>query len=209
MAERRRKLVVGLGNPGSEYRNTRHNIGFMVVEAFAREHGISLAGRKFEAVWGKGAVNGVEVLAAMPQTYMNLSGSSVWRLADFYQIHGEDILVVHDDMDLPFGRIRVKEKGGHAGHNGLRSIISSLGGGDFTRLRIGIGRPAHTATDHVLGGFSQPEREELADIVREAVKAAEAVVLLGPIMAMNRFNNRDVSGAVMEKGTGKSGKQPD
>lgn len=205
MGQRRRKLVVGLGNPGSEYRNTRHNVGFMVAEIFARRHGISLSGRKFDALWGKGSMDGTEVLVSMPQTYMNLSGASVSRMADFYQIHGEDILVVHDDMDLPFGRIRVKEKGGHAGHNGLRSIISSLGGGDFTRLRIGIGRPAHTATDHVLGGFSQNEREELADIVQLAVEAAEAVVLLGPITAMNRFNNRDVPGTTAEKGTGKSG----
>lgn len=205
MGERRRKLLVGLGNPGSEYRATRHNVGFMVAEAFAGKHGISLSGRKFDALWGKGMVDGTEVLISKPQTYMNLSGASVWRFADFFRITREDILVVHDDMDLPFGRIRVKEKGGHAGHNGLRSIISSLGGGDFTRLRVGIGRPMNKATDHVLGGFSADERVLLADIIPVAVEAAEAVVLLGPIMAMNRFNNRDVSGKAAEKGTGNTG----
>ncbi|MBI5845270.1 MAG: aminoacyl-tRNA hydrolase [Deltaproteobacteria bacterium] len=198
MVTRRRKLLVGLGNPGSEYRNTRHNVGFMVADAFAGKHGISLSGRKFDALWGKGMVDGTEVLISMPQTYMNLSGASVSRMADFYQITREDILVVHDDMDLPFGRIRVKEKGGHAGHNGLRSIISCLGGSDFTRLRVGIGRPSHSATDHVLGGFNPDERVLIADIVRLAVEAAEAVVLAGPILAMNRFNNSDVSGKALE-----------
>lgn len=207
MGERLRKLLVGLGNPGPEYRATRHNMGFMVADEFASRNGIVISGRKFEALFGKGLIEGVEVMIVKPLTYMNLSGRSVGRMADFFQIKGEDVLVVHDDMDLPFGRIRVKEKGGHAGHNGLKSIMESLGGGGFARIRVGIGRPPHAATDHVLGGFTSSERGLLPDIVGMAAEAAEAVVLLGPLAAMNRFNNRDVPGEPGGKGAGSPGNE--
>ncbi len=181
MGERLRKLLVGLGNPGPEYRATRHNMGFMVADEFASRNGIVISGRKFEALFGKGLIEGVEVMIVKPLTYMNLSGRSVGRMADFFQIKGEDVLVVHDDMDLPFGRIRVKEKGGHAGHNGLKSIMESLGGGGFARIRVGIGRPPHAATDHVLGGFTSSERGLLPDIVGMAAEAADGKTYTLPV----------------------------
>ncbi len=154
------KAVFGLGNPGTEYEKTRHNVGRMVVSSWAKESGIKIAGRRFDARTGTGHWEGEGVIAALPQTYMNLSGRSVARVASFYKLGPADIIVVHDDMDLDPGRIRIRPHGGDGGHRGIRSIIEELGTQDFVRVRIGIGRPPEDddAVDYVLKPFSGEER---------------------------------------------------
>ncbi len=160
MPHKNLRLVVGLGNPGAAYAATRHNIGFMVVEAVADRYGIPLDQSKFNTVWGRGAVEGMAVILAEPQAFMNRSGPPVQQLAHYYRILCEDVLVIHDDIDLTFGRLKIKEKGGHGGHNGVRSLIEALGGGDFVRLRIGVGRSENGdgVVDHVLGRFNAQEQ---------------------------------------------------
>jgi PTH1 family peptidyl-tRNA hydrolase len=134
------RLIVGLGNPGREYSQTRHNAGFLVLDNLAARWGVPLSRRVFEASFGSGFASGVPVVLAKPQTFMNRSGAAVGRLSRFLRVKREDLFVIHDDIDLPFGLIKIKEKGGHGGHNGLKSIIHALGDGDFLRLRLGIGR---------------------------------------------------------------------
>ena len=148
----RRRLIVGLGNPGSDYASTRHNAGFLVVDKLANDAGITLNRNKFSCVYGNGRLAATDVLLAQPMAYMNRSGPAVQQLAAYYRISGQDLLVVHDDIDLVFGRIKIKEKGGHGGHNGIKSLINAFGNGDFVRVRIGVGRPesGRDTADHVL-----------------------------------------------------------
>lgn len=183
-------LIFGLGNPGPEYARTRHNIGFMVVDALARQAGISLSRFRFRALTGEGQVAGQKVLLAMPQTFMNLSGQSAGEALRFYQGAVEDVVVIHDEADLPFGAVRIKKGGGHAGHNGLRSLIDVLGSPEFIRIRVGIGRPPgrQPMVDYVLQPFSSTEVERLWEVTGAGTAAVEAILTDGLAKAMGRIN---------------------
>lgn len=185
------KLIVGLGNPGSEYADTRHNVGFMVVDELARRHRAALrSSSKWKARTARIAGWQDGVLLAEPATFMNLSGHAVQAIAGFHKIAGPDLLVVVDDADLPLGRLRMRASGSAGGHNGLKSIIQELGTDEFPRLRVGIGRDERAAglRGHVLGRFQPEEREEAAEAVKRAADAAEAFVTDGIVKAMNTFN---------------------
>jgi PTH1 family peptidyl-tRNA hydrolase len=181
-------LVGGLGNPGSKYVDTRHNIGFMVIDALAHRAGVSFRD-KFKGQVARVSLGGVETILLKPMTYMNVSGVSIGACATFYKIPTERTLVVHDELDLAFGTLRLKNGGGHAGHNGLRSIFAHYGK-TFARLRCGIGRPGHSGavTGHVLGRFDASERAELGDLIDAAVNAVELVLKEGPTRAMNTLH---------------------
>ena len=185
-------LIVGLGNPGDAYRDTRHNAGFKVVEELSRRFTIPLDKNKFQTRFGKGSIDGIEVVLVKPLAFMNNSGPPVRRLADFFKISNSGLLVIHDDVDLSFGRLKIKEKGGHGGHNGLKSLMSVFGGGDFVRLRVGIGRPAEKdgVTGHVLGRYSMEETALLSRIVARAQEAVVTVLTKGLKDGMNRFNDK-------------------
>lgn len=190
MAERKTTLIAGLGNPGEKYEKTRHNAGFLVVDRLSREFGIPLTKQKFDLVYGKGAMEGADVILAKPMSFMNRSGLPIRRLADYMGLTSEDLLVVYDDIDLTFERIKLKEKGGHGGHNGIRSLIDSFGTRDFPRLRIGIGRPEgeKDVTGHVLGRFTAEEAEVMDRVVDTAGQVVVTVVTKGLTAAMNNFN---------------------
>jgi len=183
-------LIVGLGNPGREYRTTRHNTGFLVIDRFAQVHSFKLTKRKFYARIGIGTISGEKVILAKPLTFMNLSGESVAPLVSHFSLKDSELVVVHDDLDLSFGRIRIKVGGGDAGHQGLRSIIESLGTSDFVRIRVGIGRPPKgtTATEYVLHDFNPEERKEFGNIAVRASEALERILKYGVPRAMNEFN---------------------
>ena len=190
MAERKTTLIAGLGNPGEKYEKTRHNAGFLVVDRLSREFGIPLTKQKFDLVYGKGAMEGADVILAKPMSFMNRSGLPIRRLADYMGLTSEDLLVVYDDIDLTFERIKLKEKGGHGGHNGIRSLIDSFGTRDFPRLRIGIGRPEgeKDVTGHVLGRFTAEEAEVMDRVVDTAGQVVVTFVTKGLTAAMNNFN---------------------
>lgn len=185
------KLIFGLGNPGDRYSATRHNIGFMAVDKLATRKNKIIGTLKKKNLTAKCLIDQEEVILAKPRTFMNLSGEAVTSLASFFKIDAENIIVIHDDLDLDFGRIKIKIGGGHGGHNGIRSIVSYLGSGDFTRIKIGIGRP-QTGGDisgYVLNPFSVEEKGDLDRILERSAEAAEAVVREGALKAMNRFNS--------------------
>lgn len=184
-------IIVGLGNPGNKYRDQRHNIGFVALDKLAENFDISVAQKKRNALIGQGVFEGQEILLVKPQTYMNRSGDSVGPIARYANISLDRILVIYDEMDLPFGRIRIRDKGSAGGHNGMRSIISALGGSEFPRLRIGIGRPEtdnRTAIDHVLGAFSREEKTEIDDLLTQVVAATKMILTTGISDAMNSYN---------------------
>lgn len=184
------KLVVGLGNPGPEYARHRHNVGFMVVdELLRRASGTSK--RQFKGEFARTTLAGQSVVLLKPMTFMNLSGHSVGPCAHYFDVVAEDTIVVHDDLDLDYGDIRVKLKGGHGGHNGLRSIFEHYSPGDFTRIRFGIGRPPRgTPTSHVLSAFSADERIDLDLKIERAADAVEAVLRDGVVHARDHYNRR-------------------
>ena len=188
-------LVVGLGNPGKKYEGTRHNAGFMVVDRLAQDSGISLNKAKFDAVFGRGSIENIDVILAKPMAFMNRSGPPVQQLAHFFRIQSSEMLVIHDDIDLAFGRIKIKEKGGHGGHNGIRSIMDAFGGGEFTRLRLGVGRSeaGESVTDHVLGRFSSEKAETLSRIISGARDAVVEILCNGTKAGMNLFNGKDLT----------------
>ena len=195
-------LVAGLGNPGKKYTNTKHNIGFLVVDEIGKRVGIELKKNKFRGVFGEGFSGDVKLLLLKPETYMNLSGDSVSSTRDFYDIPTENIIVVYDEMDLPLGRIRLKSSGGSAGHNGIKSIISSLGTDDFKRVRVGIGKSLvkEGGAGHVLSGFSKGEQEIVADSIMRAADAVFAIIENGMERAMNEYNtNVDKENSIKEK----------
>ncbi|XP_019176960.1 PREDICTED: peptidyl-tRNA hydrolase, mitochondrial-like [Ipomoea nil] len=175
-------LVVGLGNPGKLYNGTRHNVGFEMVDAIAEAEGISMSSVSFKALFGKGFIGNVPVMLAKPQTFMNASGESVGAIVSFYKIPLKQVLVIFDDMDLPFAKLRLLPKGGHGGHNGMRSIIDHFKGSrDFPRLRIGIGRPPGKMipSSFVLRPFNKVERTELDFTLQNGVEAVRILVLEG------------------------------
>src|SRR5215467_4879750 len=185
------KLVVGLGNPGSEYEHTRHNVGFRVVDKLASKLGWKWSERRNRAILASGSIGLEKVVLAKPLTYMNLSGQSVGELVRWYKIQPEDVLVVYDELDLPIGKIRLRAKGSAAGHNGLRDIIHHLHTSNFPRLRIGIGRSAKSyikGKDHVLGVPTHDERELLEIGEDRAVDAIEMVIRQGISSTMNVVN---------------------
>jgi PTH1 family peptidyl-tRNA hydrolase len=185
------KLIVGLGNPGRDYRWTRHNVGFLLVELLAEKNGIDLTKRGLKSIYGRGKIGRQDVILAKPQTFMNLSGEAVQRLLRFFKIPPEDLIVLHDDLDLPFGKIRIRLQGGAGGHKGIKSIIESLGVDVFVRFKVGIGRPGKAGqdpADFVLEPLSGGEREELKEMVNRNAEAVEILLLEGPQEAMNRFH---------------------
>lgn len=187
------RLVVGLGNPGSEYAGTRHNAGFWVVDRLAADLGVSVRRKSFSALLGDGAHGGQKVYLLKPQTYMNRSGESVAAAARYFGLEPGEVLVVCDDLDLPLGRLRIRPKGGAGGHRGLTSIIQQLGTSDFPRLRIGIGRPDDKSevVDYVLGGLSAAEQETLSEAVERAAAAVNLWLAEGLEAAMNRYNTQE------------------
>lgn len=184
------KLIVGLGNPGSKYENTRHNIGFRVIDEIAKTLNIPLKQEKYKGVFGFETINGEKVFLLKPLTYMNLSGESVRPLMDFYKISIEDVVVIYDDLDIPPGKIRLRQKGGHGGHNGIKSLLAHLGTDTFKRIRIGVGRPEPgvAVANYVLGAFRAEEREEVEASVDQAVKACESWLTQDFLKVMNTFN---------------------
>ena len=187
-----RWLVVGLGNPGDRYSGTRHNVGFAVVDAIADTHSIRLKpSKRFAGDLGLGKVNSHAVILLKPQTYMNLSGESVQPLSHYYRIPIERIVVIHDEIDLDLGRLKVKQGGGTAGHKGLRSIAQCLGTNAFVRIRMGVGRPQRGGVaSHVLDTFSVDEQSAADDLVLRATQALDALVAFGATETANRFNGQ-------------------
>lgn len=185
------KLLAGLGNPGREYESTRHNVGFLVLDEIAGSAGARIDRNKFGAELGEATVGGVKTLLVKPQTYMNLSGEAVGAASRFYKVAPEDVIVVHDDLDLEFGRVQIKVGGGHGGHNGLRSLIAHIGA-DFVRVRVGIGKPGKgQVVDWVLSGFDKKEGQELPFVIGRAADASRCIIQRGPTACMNEFNKRE------------------
>jgi PTH1 family peptidyl-tRNA hydrolase len=187
------KLIVGLGNPGSAYSGNRHNIGFVCLGYFARRHRINLDRKQCLARVGSGNAAGEAVVLARPQTYMNNSGRSVVRLLNKLKLSPEDLIVIHDDLDLPLGRIRLRQGGGSGGHNGVFSIIDEIQSQDFYRIRIGIGRPGEYAgeediIDFVLSDFTPEEESVIQEAAANASEALDCLLANGLEAAMNRFN---------------------
>ena len=191
-------LIVGLGNPGPEYASTRHNIGWVALDELVREVGSPALRKKFQGDVGKGTLAGSECILLRPGTFMNESGRSVQPAAAFFQVPPRDLIVLHDELDLPFGDVRIKVGGGHAGHNGLRSLVQHLGTGDFTRVRFGIGRPpagfAGEVADFVLSGFSASERPGVDAMVASGVRWVTMILERGVDRAMKEANTRDREG---------------
>ncbi len=184
-----RFLIVGLGNPGAKYAQNRHNVGFMGVDRLADTGRLTITRKKFKGQYGTGTLAGASVVLLKPETFMNLSGQSVSPARSFFNVDVARIIVLHDELDLPFGRVRIKVGGGHAGHNGLRSMIDQLGTKDFVRIRIGIGRPEKgSVSSFVLADFHGEQQEWLADLIERAAEAAEAILTDGVRAAMNRIN---------------------
>ena len=183
-----RWLVIGLGNPGAEYASTRHNLGFRVVDELAARRHVQLKDRAAKSLTARVAAGGDELVLAKPQTFMNDSGAAAKALRDKYRVPLERTIVVHDELDLPFGRLRVRRDGGAAGHNGLRSMIAAYGTNEFIRVRIGVGRPAGPGMEYLLSPFTPQERDALPPIVARGGDAVLSIVELGLDRTMTDFN---------------------
>ena len=184
-------LLVCLGNPGREYAETRHNVGFLAAEELARREKVRIDRLKFHAYTGTVELGGAKVLVMKPQTFMNLSGEAVGEAARFYKLPPDRVLVIQDDVALPLGKLRIRETGSAGGHNGIKSIIAHLGTEDFPRIKVGVGAPAHPEyemVDWVIGKFTPEEQKTAAEAIRRAVDAAECVIRDGVQKAQNRFN---------------------
>ncbi|HEU0264105.1 MAG TPA: aminoacyl-tRNA hydrolase [Geobacterales bacterium] len=185
-------LVAGLGNPGPTYRHTRHNVGFMAADYLADKLSLTLGRKAFDGLSGDGDWQGHRLILLKPQTFMNLSGRSVAAACRYHKLSPSGLIVMHDDLDIPFGQVRLKEGGGHGGHNGLRSIMAELGNGSFLRIRIGIGRPAQGETvDYVLSPFSRQEMLQLTLILDGVVQILSQLLVDGVPKAMSLNNNRN------------------
>ena len=184
-------LIVGLGNPGEKYARTRHNIGFDGLDALAKRHGLDFRGKRANSLIAEGSIGGQRVALAKPQTFMNLSGQAVTALRSWYKLDAaKELLVVYDDMDLPFGKLRLRERGSAGTHNGMRSIVGQLGGSEFPRLRVGIDQAPGKldAAAYVLSRFSKAEEAELPFLLDTLSDAVELVVREGLPAAMNKYN---------------------
>lgn len=190
------KLIVGLGNPGRGYVNNRHNVGFVCLNHFAKKHGIRFDKKQGRARIGRGEIAGSKVIVAKPQTYMNLSGESVGLLVKRFDINLNNLLVIHDDLDLPLGKIRIRQGGGSGGHKGIDSIIACLESQDFPRLRVGIGRPDTPVNKtseadiiaYVLSDFTPEEKQTIAQVIPRVSEAILCLLTEGTVAAMNRYN---------------------
>ncbi len=198
------KLIVGLGNPGIEYQFTPHNMGFLAVDRLAERYRAQIGNRQCRALTGKAVVAGKEVLLAKPETYMNLSGLALRELVQEYQIDpAQDLIVIYDELDLPLGTIRVRQRGGSAGHNGMESILGALGSDEFLRVRLGIG-PDHPVEDgarFVLGQFKKSQYAAVDQELDTAADAVEVILAEGVAKAMSRFNRRPEAAAGQENGS--------
>ncbi|MCI2063012.1 MAG: aminoacyl-tRNA hydrolase [Eubacteriaceae bacterium] len=182
-------LIVGLGNPGRKYAQTRHNMGFITIDYMADKLGVQVNKLKHRAKVGESSLSGHKVMFAKPQTFMNLSGESVGEIVRFYKIQPDHVIVIYDDMDIAAGSIRIRKKGSAGSHNGMKSVIMHMGTDEFPRIRIGIG--AHEgvdAVDYVIGGFSKEDKEPLERAVMTAAKAVETIISDGIDKAMNMYN---------------------
>ena len=185
-------LIAGLGNPGTKYEMTRHNIGFHTIDYIADELGVKVKKLKYKGLYGECEIGGEKVLLLKPQTFMNLSGESIVEFVKFFKIPVENVIIISDDISLDTGRIRVRPKGSAGGHNGLKSIIYMLSSDAFPRIRIGVGAPGHSdydLADYVLGRFSKEEITVLEDAIIKAYKAAQEIIKRGVESAMNKFNS--------------------
>lgn len=183
-------IVVGLGNPGKEYANTRHNTGFMFIDKLADKYNISVSKAKFKALIGEGIIEGKKVLLVKPQTFMNLSGDSLIEVVNFYKEDIDNIIVAYDDIDLDVGKIRVRSQGSAGTHNGMKSVIANLATTEIKRIRIGIGKPNIALVDYVLGNFSKADMETLDGALDDAVKALEIVLAKNIESAMQLYNTK-------------------
>ena len=184
-------LVVGLGNPGKAYENTRHNVGFKTVDLLADRLNINVSKRKFNALIGEGSLNGEKIAIIKPQTYMNLSGESIIQVLKWYKINLSNLLIIYDDIDLEVGTIRIRARGSAGTHNGMRSIVGYIDDEDFPRIRVGIGKPPnpdYELADYVLSRFSQTEEEKIKTAIDNAAEAATVIIQKGISFAMNKFN---------------------
>ena len=183
------KMIVGLGNPGKEYERTRHNVGFMVIERLAQEMNVSISNSKFKGEYVKLKYKGEDIILLKPMTYMNLSGESVIQVMKFFKLDIQDLLVIYDDLDMPTGKLRLRESGSAGGHNGIKNIISQVGTQSFKRIRVGIDRhPYIPVVDYVLGRFQKEEQSLIEEGIENAVKAIQVYLDKGFHIAMNTFN---------------------
>jgi len=189
------KLIVGLGNPGARYEGSRHNIGFLVADRLAAAHHILISTRRFKTIHGKGRIDSQEVALIKPMTFMNLSGEAVKKALLFFRSGPEDLIVIHDDLDLSLGRLRFKVRGGDGGHLGIRSIIESIGANAFLRLKVGIGRPPKgmNPAEHVLNAFDDFEQTSLERALDQAAEAFRVMFVDGLQTAMNRFQKKIIT----------------
>ena len=189
-------VIAGLGNPKREYENTRHNVGFDVIDAIASKYGIRVIERKHKALVGRGYIDGMKVVLAKPQTFMNLSGESIREIIDYYKVDPQSELVVCDDISLELGQLRIRKKGSAGGHNGLKNIIAQLGTDGFARIKMGVGNKpeGYDLADYVLGHFTGAERKIMDESIGYAVDAAVTMLEKGPDEAMNRFNGKRAGG---------------
>jgi peptidyl-tRNA hydrolase, PTH1 family len=185
-------LIVGLGNPGRKFKFTRHNIGFRVIDQLSKELSIPLDKKRMMVTWGKGRWSDQKVVLSKPQTFMNLSGEAVVRLKKFFRIETDKVIIIHDDLDLDFGQMRIRDKGGDAGNKGVKSIIESLGKSEFIRVRLGISRPEKKGEgkDYVLADFDELEKKNVTILLDHAKEAVKTIMLEGTAHAMNRFNRK-------------------
>ncbi|MDQ0220898.1 aminoacyl-tRNA hydrolase [Peribacillus cavernae] len=184
------KIFVGLGNPGKQYNQTRHNIGFEVIDELSKKWDIPLDQAKHKGIYGTGTAGGEKILLLKPLTYMNLSGESIAAVMNFFKASIEDVVILYDDLDLPVGKIRLRQKGSAGGHNGIKSTIAHLGSQEFNRIRIGIGRPVGrmSVTDYVLGRFSKEEWGEMGNVIEKCTKACGESAQRPFLQVMNEYN---------------------
>ncbi len=192
MSDSKFKIIAGLGNPGKNYAQTRHNIGFLVVDALASKSRLTIDKSRFDAQYTKASIKGADVFLLKPLSYMNRSGFPIQKFASYFKIGLEDVIVVHDDMDLDFGQIKIVKSRGHGGHNGVRSILDVFGKKDCVRIRVGVGHPGagRNVTGHVLGRFAPDELECLEQFVDRASDACLSILENGVNAAMNKFNSK-------------------
>lgn len=181
-------LIIGLGNPGKEYEDTRHNVGFKVVDNIAKEYNIEINRQKFKGTYGEGFIEGEKVMILKPTTFMNLSGESVREVVDFYNLDNNEILVIYDDISLEIGTLRIREKGSAGGHNGIKSIIAHLGSDVFPRIKVGVGQPDINLVKYVLGKFTKEEVAILSESIQASTKATREIIKSDIKTAMNQFN---------------------
>ena len=185
-------LIVGLGNPGKQYEQTRHNIGFDVIDYMANKYNIDVNREKFKGICGEGFIENKKVILLKPLTYMNLSGESIRELANFYKLEDDEIIVFYDDISLDIGRLRIREKGSAGGHNGIKSIIQNLGGDKFPRVKVGVGQPKDNLVNHVLGKFSKEDREHIEKVIPVVSDAIVEIVKNDAKESMNKFNGVNI-----------------